>query len=100
MRAHGRATGTDEVKRAGSGGIALLALLVGSGCMMVGPDYRRPAPPVAQDWVTRDSHGIAPAAEPIGTWWESFGDPVLTQLIVEGYRQNPSLQAAGARVIE
>jgi NodT family efflux transporter outer membrane factor (OMF) lipoprotein len=68
--------------------------------MMIGPDYRRPAAPVANGWVARDAAGIAPPSEPIGPWWESFGDPVLTNLIVEAYRQNPSLQAAGVRVIE
>jgi NodT family efflux transporter outer membrane factor (OMF) lipoprotein len=68
--------------------------------MMIGPDYHRPAPPVASGWVARDAAGIAPPSEPIGPWWESFGDPALTNLIVEAYRQNPSLQAAGVRVIE
>jgi len=71
-----------------------------SGCMMVGPDYQRPAAPVAPGWITRDAEGIAPPSEPIGPWWESFSDPILTNLIVEAYRQNPSLQAAGARVLE
>ena len=80
--------------------IALLAVVVMSGCMMVGPDYRRPAAPLAPGWITRDTATIAPAAEPIGPWWESFDDPTLTNLIVEAYRQNPSLQAAGARVLE
>ena len=68
--------------------------------MMVGPDYRQPAAPVANGWIARDATGIAPPSEPIGPWWESFGDPVLTKLVVEAYRQNPSLQAAGVRVIE
>jgi NodT family efflux transporter outer membrane factor (OMF) lipoprotein len=68
--------------------------------MMVGPDYQQPTAPVANDWIGRDASGIAPGAEPIGPWWESFGDPVLTNLIAEAYRGNPSLQAAGVRVIE
>jgi NodT family efflux transporter outer membrane factor (OMF) lipoprotein len=66
--------------------------------MMVGPDYQRPPAPLAPDWIARD--GIAPSAQPIGPWWESFSDPVLTNLVVEAYRQNPSLQAAGVRVLE
>ncbi len=80
--------------------LTMLALLVAPGCLMVGPDYRRPSPPTSDAWVTRDAGTIARAAEPIGPWWETFGDPVLTDLVVEGYRQNPSLQAAGARVLE
>jgi NodT family efflux transporter outer membrane factor (OMF) lipoprotein len=34
------------------------------------------------------------------TWWTAFNDPVLTTLIETAYRQNPSLQAAGSRVLE
>ena len=99
MVPHGLATGMDEVRCAGTRGGALLALLVVSGCMMVGPEYRRPPAPVANAWIARDTNGIGPESEPIGPWWETFRDPVLTNLVVEGYRQNPSLQAAGARVL-
>src|SRR5689334_13346944 len=75
-------------------------MVVGTGCFLVGPDYRRPAAPVSADWVTPHAGTIAPAAEPIGPWWDSFGDSVLSDLVVDGYRRNPSLQAAGARVLE
>ena len=68
--------------------------------MMVGPDYQRPPAPLAPAWISREAGGIAPSAEPIGPWWESFGDPILSNLIADAYRQNPSLQAAGVRVIE
>jgi len=33
-------------------------------------------------------------------WWTVFSDPTLTSLVETAYRQNPSLQAAGARVLE
>jgi NodT family efflux transporter outer membrane factor (OMF) lipoprotein len=78
----------------------LLAAAAVTGCMMIGPDYERPPAPVASGWIARDAGDIAPAAEPIGPWWESFGDPRLSDLIAEAYRQSPSLQAAGARVLE
>ena len=71
-----------------------------SGCMMIGPDYERPNAPVGEQWVVRNADDITQHAEPIGPWWETFGDPVLTNLIVEAYRGNPSLQAAGVRVLE
>jgi NodT family efflux transporter outer membrane factor (OMF) lipoprotein len=80
--------------------LALLAVVVMTGCMMVGPDYKRPPAPVAGDWIAREGAGIAPGSEPIGPWWDSFDDPILSQLIVEAYHGNPSLQAAGVRVIE
>lgn len=33
-------------------------------------------------------------------WWTLFGDPTLTSLVETAYRQNPTLQAAGTRVLE
>jgi NodT family efflux transporter outer membrane factor (OMF) lipoprotein len=68
--------------------------------MMVGPDYKQPQPPVAQGWVTPDAQTIAPSAEPIGPWWESFRDPTLSNLIAEAYERNPSLQSAAIRVLD
>ena len=84
-------------------GVVLLSLVVvGSGCMMIGPDYQPPPVPVADGWLDSNDDGgiIAPSAEPIGPWWESFGDPILTNLVMEAYRQNPTLQAAGVRVLQ
>lgn len=68
--------------------------------MMIGPDYERPTAPVGKEWVVRHADDITQRAEPIGPWWETFGDPILSDLIAEAYRQNPSLQAAGVRVLE
>jgi NodT family efflux transporter outer membrane factor (OMF) lipoprotein len=90
----------DDVRRTGTRTIALVAIFFASGCTMVGPDYQRPPAPLASDWIPRNAERIGPSSDPIGPWWESFGDPVLTNLIVEAYRQNPSLQAAGVRVLE
>jgi NodT family efflux transporter outer membrane factor (OMF) lipoprotein len=78
--------------------VAVLPLI--AGCMMIGPDYHPPTVPVGNGWVTRTADRVAPGSEPIGPWWESFGDPVLTDLIAQAYRGNPSLEAAGVRVLE
>jgi NodT family efflux transporter outer membrane factor (OMF) lipoprotein len=91
---------TPRPKPTGVRSLTLVAVLATSGCMMIGPDYRRPTVPVADGWIARDAPGLAPESEPVGPWWESFGDPTLTDLVVEAYRQNPSVQAAGARVLE
>src|SRR5262245_34569727 len=93
------ASGWNRVRRARVGALALVAA-VASGCMLIGPDYERPKAPVGDEWVVRNADDITQHAEPIGPWWETFGDPVLTNLIVEAYRGNPSLQAAGVRVLE
>jgi len=84
----------------------LLALLivtitvVASGCFMVGPDYVQPEAETNESWRPVDDEGIELAAEPINAWWEAFGDPVLDELIVLAYRQNPTLEQAGLRVVE
>ena len=97
-KTRGRSRGTSSIPLTSWMVVATLPMF--AGCMMVGPDYRRPAPPVAEGWIARDATGIAPEAAPIGPWWETFGDPILSDLVAEAYRQNPSLQAAGVRVIE
>ena len=97
-KTRGRSHGTSSISLTSWMVVATLPML--AGCMMVGPDYQRPAPPVAKRWIARDATGIAREAEPIGPWWETFGDPILSDLVAEAYRQNPSLQAAGGRVIE
>ncbi|QQD73801.1 efflux transporter outer membrane subunit [Acidithiobacillus ferrivorans] len=48
-----------------------------------------------------DGHaGITPGAWPASNWWESAQLPALNNLISEALRNNPSLQAASARILE
>ncbi|MCP4171530.1 MAG: efflux transporter outer membrane subunit [Fuerstiella sp.] len=68
----------------------------------VGPDYFRPAAPVAGEWidfndpaVISENHSVNDAA-----WWESLNDPVLNRLVNQAHQQNLSLRAAGMRVLE
>ena len=73
-----------------------------SGCSLA-PDYHRPAVAapshymeVPTGWTT-----AAPAADaPPTAWWQSFGDPVLTDLEGRIEASNPSLAAAVARYDE
>jgi NodT family efflux transporter outer membrane factor (OMF) lipoprotein len=99
MALHDPVKSTNRLRRAGASALALVAV-VGSGCMMIGPDYERPTAPVGSQWIVRGADDITQQAEPIGPWWETFGDPILSDLIAEAYRGNPSLQAAGVRVLE
>lgn len=79
-----------------------------AGCMMIGPNYTRPAAPTATHWREAESVSTAASAEAEApappadspAWWTVFDDPILSQLVDTAYRQNPSLQAAGARVLE
>lgn len=88
-----------ESKRA-CAGIAWSFVLVASGCIQVGPDYAPPAVPLADAWInSTPSVTIAPGADP-ASWWERFGDPVMHHLVELARERNPSLRAAGLRVLE
>src|SRR5215471_14458542 len=74
------------------------AALALSGCK-VGPDFHRPASPVAEQWI-----GEPPgtAAEPVDTanWWTLFHDATLDRLIDTAFHNNLSLQVAAARILQ
>lgn len=66
---------------------------------MVGPDYKEPLKPVVAHWKkTTSLVNEKPFRHP--EWWEAFHDPVLSQLIHQGYTSNISLQSAGVRVLQ
>lgn len=72
-----------------------------SGCSLIGPDYVRPEAPTAADWLDADAGGVLRRdASDLTAWWKVFNDPTLDQLIELAYRENPTLQTAGARVLE
>jgi NodT family efflux transporter outer membrane factor (OMF) lipoprotein len=87
---------------------ALTALLL-AGCA-VGPDFKAPAPPVAEGFTpdpvapqTVFSEGLGggvqhfDANRPVATdWWRAFGSPALDDLITAAFAKNPNLEAAKA----
>ena len=79
------------------------ALLYGAfglaGCK-VGPDYVEPQAPIAKEWTDPADPKLQRGEEVITRWWELLNDPVLNNLIETAYQQNPSLHAAGVRVLE
>jgi NodT family efflux transporter outer membrane factor (OMF) lipoprotein len=85
--------------RWGFGLVASAAMVVLYGCTMIGPDYAQPPAPVSEGWIDQGDAIQAEQAE-YRAWWKVFGDPVLDSLVETAYRENPSLQAAGARVLE
>lgn len=80
--------------------IALVgAVLSLAGCK-IGPDYKKPVLRFNDSWSATGSPHISaqPAAD--STWWKSFNDPALEQLIQLGYSQNLTVQIAGLRIVE
>jgi len=69
-----------------------------TGCTVVGPDYEGvPPPALPTRW---DSAAAAADSKETSAWWLLFEDPVLTDLIERGARQNLSLEAAGLRIVQ
>jgi NodT family efflux transporter outer membrane factor (OMF) lipoprotein len=88
---------------------ALLAISV-AGCtswseyvhnrFKVGPEYCRPAAPVAQRWIDADDVRVRSESSDDSQWWTVFNDPLLTDLIQVAYQQNLTVREAGYRVLE
>ena len=74
---------------------ATLIAVALTGCMTVGPDYKRPQVETPGQWPG------ATATETLSsTWWKTYGDPVLDQMIDEALLHNLDLRRAIARVDE
>jgi len=76
-----------------------LMLLI-NGCAMVGPDFIKPDVPVAVEWSKYDDAGLVVGKADYSSWWETFDDPVLNQIIERAYQQNITLEVAGLRILQ
>jgi NodT family efflux transporter outer membrane factor (OMF) lipoprotein len=81
-------------------GIAVMLLLLGTSCTMVGPDFVKPEAPVADQWLEKSDDKVRDSEPDYRNWWQVFKDPVLDDLIQTAYAQNLTLRIAGARVFE
>ncbi|HXK48174.1 MAG TPA: efflux transporter outer membrane subunit [Deltaproteobacteria bacterium] len=82
---------------------AFLSIPLLYGCISVGPDYVRPETPVAQAWHTGMDSGLtAVQTDParLARWWETLGDPGLTNLMGRAVDNNLDLKQAISRVRE
>ena len=76
-------------------GLALFA----QGCL-VGPDFKAPPAPVADQWIEQGHASVEAADTEHREWWTVFNDARLSRLVQLAYLQNLSLQTAGVRVLE
>ena len=85
--------------------LSALVCLAMTGCVTVGPDYKQPSAPQASvaDIATADS-GQGPRVsitkESLTSWWQVFGDPMLSDLIQEALQGNLDVRQARAKVRE
>jgi len=88
----------------------LLTLICAPGCtgvreyvdnrFKVGPNYKRPAAPVADEWIDSHNPRISSVPGDYRAWWTVFDDPALNRLVQTAYQQNITLREAGFRVAE
>lgn len=71
-----------------------------AGCASVGPDYTPPKMEAPAQW-TEAQKTVKPAAITDQTaWWETFGDPVLNDLIQQAVKNNLDVKKAQERVLQ
>lgn len=66
----------------------------------VGPNYGRPAAPVATEWIDSGDVRVRSEAADHSDWWAVFNDATLNSLVDSAYRQNLPLRVAGFRVLK
>jgi len=77
--------------------LATMLALALNGCMMVGPDYKRPAQELPPDY-----------PEPAGTdaaalradWWTLYGDATLNDLVANAQKNSADIRLAAAQLEE
>lgn len=97
-------------RRAALAPLCVLALICTTGCtgvreyvkngFKVGPNYKRPAAPVADEWIDSQNRRVSSVPGDYRAWWTVFNDPVLNGLVETAYQQNITLREAGFRVAE
>ncbi|HEX4150168.1 MAG TPA: hypothetical protein VHY20_14320, partial [Pirellulales bacterium] len=98
-------------RRAASMAGAALLLVVVSGCTTslrqwwhngwkVGPNYKPPCGPVAQQWIDAGDQRLLASSQADQAWWTVFSDATLDSLVDSAYRQNLDLRAAGTRILQ
>jgi NodT family efflux transporter outer membrane factor (OMF) lipoprotein len=66
----------------------------------IGPEYFKPAAPVADQWIDSYDDRIRSEFADDQTWWTVFNDPKLNELVYGAYEQNLPLREAGLRVLQ
>jgi NodT family efflux transporter outer membrane factor (OMF) lipoprotein len=70
-----------------------------NGCE-VGPNYCRPAAPVADTWIDANDKRVQTDHNNLHNWWTVFHDPTLDALIQNASSQNLTVRQAGFRVLQ
>jgi len=66
----------------------------------VGPNYLKPAVPIAEDWIDFNDRRVISDPEVDWGWWQVFNDGSLDSLVQSSYQGNLTVRTAGLRVLE
>lgn len=80
--------------------VSTLLILLLNACAMVGPDYQKPETKVTDQWANTGNQSVKNSSMQEAQWWKAFHDPVLDNLIIEGYKNNLTLQSTGVKVLQ
>jgi len=80
--------------------LSVSMILLGSGCMSVGPDYTAPETTVPDLWHQDLTRGLNTSEPDLQQWWTSFDDPLLDDVIRASSAGNLGLKDALARLLE
>lgn len=75
--------------------LLLSSLLLLSGCS-IGPDYVKPTSSVPDTF--RNAQALTKSGEIDKNWWESFHDPILTQLVTKALESNYDIAVSNAQL--
>lgn len=79
--------------------LIILAMLLLSGCLRVGPNFKAPETATQTSWTEQSSHITVNQEVEIGPWWNNYQDEILNALIDYALQQNYTLEAAGYRIL-
>ena len=80
--------------------VLLMAVTLQAGCS-VGPDFKRPDPPVPTQWSpAATSTGVTTEPRDVVRWWTTFQEPTLSSLIERSTSSNLDLRAAVLHITE
>ena len=84
--------------------VVATGMSLGMTACTMGPDFKGPAMAAPDQWLgtaAATATSSVTVAEPIDpAWWNSFGDPLLTELVTQAIRNNLDIKVAAARLAE
>ncbi len=82
-----------------TGCVTTLPSFIHSG-FKVGPNYTPPPAPEPKPWQDEKDPRVHQGNPNLASWWETFDDPLLTDLLHRTTAQNLTLKAAGLQILQ